>query len=480
MQDKNNSRDPFSQRRNGLTGPRTKSSLQPFQALSGGAEKHALTGIGMRSAAGSAQFQPLGIYAKLRATFPGGESGPRLGNNTKLPDTPTPQGLRANLLRENRYALRTVAEGILGRKHRVSSCQKVPSYHVQQGEGERGISKNETGKAFFHGVGACGDVHCCPVCSHRISEGRRLEVVRALSEHRKTGGIALFQTFTFPHHVHDALADNLSAFRAARSDMITSRRFREVKKGLGLVGYIRRLEVTWGEAHGWHPHDHEILLIERGEVSPAELAAVGEELYQLWVYYCKKHGLGKPSRRRGYDLQWRDEGTEAAGAYVTKWGHELTYSHTKGAKTVDGAERYTPWGMLQALLEGPFDHRLHRLFKEYAEAFKGRAQSLWSRGLKDLYGVKEASDKEISDRPAKVHYCDITPQHHAAIIFYKKFTQVLKYAEENPPGSTLGLLDTMAAKMEQDGRDAARYEYERKRSIRDYSLKRFEEIMQGD
>ena len=359
-----------------------------------------------------------------------------LGNNTKLSANRVSCGLESN---PSKYVLRAVAQSVLGRSHRISSCQKVPSYSVQQGEKERGISKNEDGKAFFHGVGACGDVHTCPVCSHKISESRRQELLSALRCHRESGRIALLATFTFPHFCTDALSINLDLFRKARSRMVASRRFKDMKKTLGMIGYVRRLEVTWGEANGWHPHDHEIWFIDKPDITKKELKDIEHAMWELWSIHCEKVGLSIPSRSHGFDLRYNDQQYgDAVGAYLTKWGHELTYGHTKMTR---GDRRHTPFSILAHLDKHGYHPLYHHLFREYAKTFKGRAQLLWSQGLKMHFAIDSVSDEEISDRPEPVHHCEITKEQHTAISLLNLFSEVLHFAEKHTPQQTIEFMD---------------------------------------
>lgn len=366
-----------------------------------------------------------------------GAQAASLVNTTKLCDT-TKNGVSE--VRSTNYRLRRVSQEVLGVNHRVFTCQKVPSYTVQQGLGERGISKNEDGKAFFHGLGSCGDVHCCPVCSVKISEGRRQEVIQALRSHSEFGYISLFSTFTIRHSREDSLSANLTSFRNARSDLIRSRKFRLIKEQINMSGYIRRLEVTWGESNGWHPHDHEVWLIDKGSITPNELLDIKVEVYKLWSYYCEKYGLDAPSFEHGFDLRWKDgDGSESVGAYLTKWGHELTYGHTKQA---NGEDRHTPFSFLHSL-QVNYSPKLSSLFQEYARAFKGRAQLLWSRGLKDKFGINEMTDGELSELPEKEHYIDINVEQSFRISYLNRFSTVLDYAELYSPEVTIEYINSL-------------------------------------
>lgn len=366
-----------------------------------------------------------------------GRNGVPLVNTTKLSAI---NENAASEVRSTNYKLRKVAQEILGHHHRVHSCNKVPSYGVQKLGHSRGISKNDENRAFFHGMASCGDVHCCPVCSVKISEGRRQEVVHALRSHSESGYISLFATFTIRHSRNDSLFDNVSAFRNARSGLISCRRFKEIKKQICMTGYIRRLEVTWGESNGWHPHDHEVWLIDKKSISPVELQVLQLEIFELWSRYCRKNGLDAPSLKHGFDLRWKEgNGSSSVGAYLTKWGHELTYGHTK---TVNGENRYTPFSMLHSLSE-KYSPKISALYQEYAKAFKGRAQLLWSRGLKSRFDIEEFKDGELAERPEKIFVCDLTTEQAFGISFLNRFSTVLDYAERYSPEATLKYIDSL-------------------------------------
>jgi hypothetical protein len=182
-----------------------------------------------------------------------------------------------------------------------------------------------------------------------------------------------------------------------------------------------------------------------------ELQIIQLEVFELWSFYCKKHGLEAPSLKHGFDLRWKDgDGSESVGAYLTKWGHELTYGHTK---KVNGENRYTPFSILHALSE-KYSSKLAGLYQEYAKAFKGRAQLLWSRGLKKKYLVQEFSDKEISERPEPIHYIDINTDQAFVISFTDKYASVLDCAEKNPPELTMNYINSLFELSYQKRRDS--------------------------
>ena len=106
----------------------------------------------------------------------------------------------------------------------------------------------------------------------------------------------------------------------------------------------------------------------------------------------------------------RTQETERAGDYVTKWGadRELTQGHMKRAK---GGGR-TPWQILEGILAGSKADIM--LFRDYAEAFKGARQLTWSRGLRELYGLRDAvsdDDASLDDPEERAPVIGVLPIH---------------------------------------------------------------------
>lgn len=370
--------------------------------------------------------------------------------------------------RQHRYDMQRMAAQVT-KKSRVAACQKIPSYMVQKTGGKRGISVNENGKAHFHGVGSCGDVWTCPVCSQRISEARRREILDALSAHRDSGGIAVLVTWTFSHSRNDDLAELVPQFCKALRTLKARRIWKKTQERLGYIGQIRALEVTHSERNGWHPHAHEIWFLDREHITPAELAAVKAELFATWQQCCVKAGLGMPTEKHGLDIQFRegDQGEIlAVGAYAAKWGHELTYAHMKRGK---GGSR-SPWAILDNLTS-QYSYRDACLFREYANAFAGRAQLFWSRGLKAHFGIDDIGDEELADRPEKIHVTDLTTNEWQSILKTDSRALVLHVAEKDPL-----FLRSVIDDIVQQCRDEKRRRSELKRMIEQQTLQRMREM----
>ena len=324
---------------------------------------------------------PLGTYAKYK-------------NKTRIdPETGEILGIvdpMAN--RVNRFILQQVARKLLP-KTRTNYCLRLR----QKGKQVQVWKSNEFKTASFAGLQTCGSVWACPVCSAKIAERRRGEIVAAMAAHKAAGGTVTLLTLTAPHQRADNLGDLLKKQAKALNRFTNDRHVKAAFKAMGIIGQIRALEVTHGRLspsnNGWHPHYHLLQFggigVDLAPLGWLEMLDVEDVLYQRWANACKLAGLGEPSREHGLKL---DDGSKAA-KYVAKWGleDEMTKGHTK--KALHGE---TPFDFLRAQLADSSDKQAGALFREFAETFKGKRQLLWSTGLKNRYAIGELSDDELS------------------------------------------------------------------------------------
>lgn len=247
----------------------------------------------------------------------------------------------------------------------------------------------------FGNLMTCGSVWHCPICAGKVSEHRRGELVQAVEYWKGQGAEVLLLTLTVPHYANQKLQIVLDGLTDALRKMTNSREWKALAKSIGLHGRVRALEVTYGE-NGWHPHFHLLLFSYRSN----DLVKLQSEILDLWKASCLKASLPEPN----YHGVKVDNG-ELAAQYVGKWGieHEMTKGHIK--KSNSG---YSPFDLLRVYLgtsvNGRFldrhPDRAAALFREYAKAFKGKRQLVWSQGLRDdlLSSLPEMSDEEIADR----------------------------------------------------------------------------------
>ena len=191
-------------------------------------------------------------------------------------------------------------------------------------------------------------------------------------------------TFTASHGPEDRLRSLMDAHQKAHARFWSTGQVKRLIQGSGAVGRITAQEVTWGEASGWHPHRHVLLLGSR-ELGVGEIST----LQRRWTASAGKASL-EACPERGLDVR----GGEAAGAYLTKLGNELALGHAKKGRN----GRYAPFDLLDL---GEVLPAHGQAFVEYSEATRGRRLLWWSRGLKSRFGVEEISDEEICQRRAE-------------------------------------------------------------------------------
>lgn len=245
--------------------------------------------------------------------------------------------------------------------------------------------------AAIHGVQSCGYVWFCPCCSPRISNKRRDELNALLSGAREKGYAVVMLTLTARHDRRTVLRPFLDAMKAAKQAMRNRRDWRQTIKPV-FIGSVTATEVTHG-ANGFHPHFHEVIILD---VSPEKALQIMEALRPAWLASLAGQGLS------GNDAAYQVQPAQAAGEYVGKFGaaEELALH---GAKSGRKGSR-SPWQLLADADQG--DKSAAAAWCEYAAAFKGRRQLVWSPGLKALFGIAETSDEvaseETADAPAAV------------------------------------------------------------------------------
>ena len=303
-------------------------------------------------------------------------------------------------VRLERFALQSSARRLLP-KSRTAKCLRL-----RQGEGVKRLGfcvgesaqarckdlevwrSQEHGTAHYVGLQTCSSVWVCPVCAAKISERRRVELLQAMEKHQEKGGQVLLLTLTNPHTRNDDLLDMLKAQALAMSRFGSTKSSRVLRASIGCIGTIRAYEVTHG-FNGWHPHFHVLLFVSSG----LDLDDLRFRFFSVWSNCCRLAGLPSPSFAHGVDLQ---DGSKAA-QYVSKglWGldREMTKGHMK--KAAKGGR--SPFDLLRSYLNDR-DKQAGALFVEYANAFKGKRQLVWSKGLKELFSVKEQTDEETASR----------------------------------------------------------------------------------
>ena len=274
--------------------------------------------------------------------------------------------------RAERYVLQRHAARLVPAE-RVSKCRWTLQSKA------RGVDvMSHEGRAFYAGLQTCGSPWLCPVCSAKISEVRRSELNDALAWARAVGVVPVMLTLTHRHGVGDVLAVNLDGMKAAKRRLRQRREWRAIKPML--AGTVSATEVTHGAA-GWHVHFHEIAFVQAE--TEAEAVALFSDMGRVWVASLRGCGLDGVLPHA-----WQVQGAAAAGEYLGKWGaaEELALADRKQGKRAG----LTPWQLLAASRDG--DALASAKWTEFAKAFKGSRQLVWSPGLKAAVGVAEVDD----------------------------------------------------------------------------------------
>lgn len=246
--------------------------------------------------------------------------------------------------------------------------------------------------AFYGNLFCCGSVWGCPVCSPRISEVRAHEVGDAMDRHYAAGGICLMITLTIPHRRDDRLKGLLDQF------LKTIRRFKSggdwtrLKTAIGFIGGIRGLETTYG-VNGWHPHIHEVLFVASIAHWRAfdRISDLEDHLSDRWRAFVRDHGFGE-TNDHGLKLE-----LATASGYIAKFGDPTAWGADREiARGISKqSSGMSPWDLLDRAGSDSF---YGNLWKEYYEAFRGKRQLVWSRGLRETVfpELKERTDQQIA------------------------------------------------------------------------------------
>jgi hypothetical protein len=295
--------------------------------------------------------------------------------------TPTPDELKPYqvLARLERYRLQSVARKVLASQNlMIGSCKRAL---IPLRSGVNVWDGKHT--AYYSGLLCCGSPWVCTVCSAKISETRRAEMILANQRWKEKGGKILHMTLTVPHYAFQPLKVVLSGLAKAHYRMKHRVAWKRFSSERGLVGAVRALEVTYGP-NGWHVHFHILLYLQDG----TRIEEAQAQILKQWQSACLSAGLDLPD-----DHGCRIQDGRYADRYVSKWNieSELTQAHSKKGR--DG--NLGPFDILKAIAVGQKEWSTK--FQEYSKAFKGRSQLRFSKGLRDILGLgKLESDEELA------------------------------------------------------------------------------------
>lgn len=308
---------------------------------------------------------------------------------------------------------------------------------------------------------------------------------------RPAGSLA-FLTLTLRHTKDQRLSDLLGFVMKAWRAMMGGRS-RQRLRDAGVAHFIRATEVTYGDRHGWHPHLHVLLFLDRPAVSDAGLGLLEGMFYAAWAAQVDKAGLGSIRGSAGKKHSVRiDRVTKAKGLaeYLSKvtgieggkaspLGMEMARGDLKNGRKVRGEKdrayrTHNPLEIVDLVGEhragvecgrcGGGDSECKRytkaiaVLREYAEATKGRRAIEWSKGLRGTVEVTETPDEVVAaegyNRLALALLGCLGDRDWGLVLRFKAQADVLAAAEEGGSDGLWACIADLAARAEH--LDAAR------------------------
>lgn len=356
----------------------------------------------------------------------------------------------------------------------------------------------------FAGLATCGSVWACGVCNAKIMARRQLEIGAAVEVWKASGGEVAFGTLTMRHWSGHRLEDLWSALSKAWGKVTAGSSWQRDKERFGIAGWLRVVEVTFGE-NGWHVHIHSLFFLESSGVADrhqrstptldniqrlesVEVGAnsranggeqlVGEQLvgeqavdlealkgsvFGRWSAALRSCGLPSPLAA-GQDLRILDGAAdEQLSRYFTKAvqqakriGLELTSTQTKTARGVHGTR--SVWSFLDDVIDQGDADALDR-WHEFQRASKGRRQLTWSQGIRELLGLRaEKSDEEVAGEELGTKDDDlvlITAAGWRVVIGSRLMVPILEIVERQGLSGVRALLDVSGVEYSLIGERAA-------------------------
>ena len=272
------------------------------------------------------------------------------------------------------------------------------------------------GVAHMTGLVTCGKIHLCPVCSAKIRAARSEEIDTVTAAWQAAGHGLAMMTLTLRHYRrmplgstrqrnrHGLVAIQHDAWIGAFGSR-AGKLWRHLQDDHGVVGYVRVWECTVGGDHGWHPHFHVLLFLDR-PWSEDRRAAFEGAARARWVRSVERAGGYRPNDRGctvttpapGDDQQFARYlfKNQDGKARFERWapGAEMARGDLKRGR--QGSRM--PFEVAEGAVAGLADDV--PLWHEYEYAAYGIRAMYWSNGLRallaDLVDLDDRTDDEIA------------------------------------------------------------------------------------
>lgn len=158
------------------------------------------------------------------------------------------------------------------------------------------MKRKQDDRVYYRNLCTCKLVWLCPVCAARISERRTAELVKLFSRtydkpsidadgfsvtRREPRYHVAMLTFTVGHKLKFPLSKSMSQLKSAYHGLWSGRRAQSFNRAFGILGSVRAFEITYGEANGWHPHIHTLIVSEQS-FTIARRSEINAVIAQRW------------------------------------------------------------------------------------------------------------------------------------------------------------------------------------------------------
>lgn len=258
------------------------------------------------------------------------------------------------------------------------------------------ITTTDRGDTRLGGLMVCDASHICPVCHARKMAREQQIVSRIVHDHYQAGGILIDTALTVPHQLYDPLSDAVTRLDSTWKYFRSTPIWKILTEELGVVGCIKRLEITLG-ANGWHPHLHVSLLCRpehakgiKGYSWRAALEDAFCTVLPLWRQAGRKAGINI---------------SEDAQAAVAITGHVDAQRAVKyNLKNMGYCKKptsLTPVDLLRVVAQsndGTVVAAAKHLFREYAAAIKGKHTLTYTGSARESRNIAvKAADATAGD-----------------------------------------------------------------------------------
>lgn len=251
----------------------------------------------------------------------------------------------------------------------------------------------------------------CPVCAPAIRRVRAAELDAAgsawetVDPKKGTARGLVMVTLTMRHYARQSLALLVQRQGEAWKRSFGQNALRttkQIRKGFGVVGYVRAWETTHG-ANGWHVHFHVAVFLE--ERPDARRVHVMERLiYRAWADSLEKVGAYRPTAAHAVRVDAPAVGEAGQLArYLMKSPDGRAWTAAQemvraDAKTGRKGHR-APFEIARSAVDG--DQADGKLWREYEEQATGIRSLYWSQGLRallaELVELDDRADKAVAE-----------------------------------------------------------------------------------